>query len=306
MTANQIVVKPIPPFSFELSANVFSQGDRQICNYEKGKFTKVSRLNGRLIHISAVSKGSVDKPELQIELKSDTKLTEKEKNKAVEAISNLFNLNLDPTQFYEDVKQDAIMTKIAQKLLGLRGITMQTAYEALVDSIVEQQISIKVAIALERKIIKKFGAILHLDGENYYEYPTPQALAAASVEELRQCGLSQRKTEYIIEFSKLIADGKLNLEKFKKYSDTDEIIKEMDEIRGVGVWTAELTMLRGMNKWDVIPADDFGIKRVISHYYCKDRKISSSEAREIAKAWGKWKGLAAFYLIVAETLSIKV
>jgi DNA-3-methyladenine glycosylase II len=57
-------------------------------------------------------------------------------------------------------------------------------------------------------------------------------------------------------------------------------------------------MVRGMHK-DAIPADDLGLRRHISHYYCNDRKISNEEARRIAEKWGKWKGLASFYLIIA-------
>jgi DNA-3-methyladenine glycosylase II len=70
--------------------------------------------------------------------------------------------------------------------------------------------------------------------------------------------------------------------------------------------TAELTMLRGMQKLDALPADDFGIRRVISRYYCNGKPIKSAEAREVAKSWGKWKGLAAYYLIVAEIKGITV
>ena len=85
-----------------------------------------------------------------------------------------------------------------------------------------------------------------------------------------------------------------------------EIIFELDEIRGIGVWTAELTMLRGMQRLDALPADDFGIRRVISSYYCGGKPIKTPEAREIAKAWGRWKGLAAYYLIIAEAKGITV
>ena len=71
------------------------------------------------------------------------------------------------------------MTQIAQQLYGLKNPTTPTVFEALVDSIVEQQISIKVAHALEERIIKKFGEALTLDGETYYAYPTPQNIATS-------------------------------------------------------------------------------------------------------------------------------
>ena len=65
-------------------------------------------------------------------------------------------------------------------------------------------------------------------------------------------------------------------------------------------------MLRGMQRLDALPADDLGIRRVISRYYCGGRQIKTADAREIAEAWGTWKGLAAFYLIIAEVKDLKV
>jgi DNA-3-methyladenine glycosylase II len=207
--------------------------------------------------------------------------------------------------FYETVKNDKIMAHLTRELWGLKSPTTQTAFEALVDSIVEQQISLKVANVIECKITKKFGGTLDLEGNIYYAYPTPQNMASASIEEIRQCGLSLRKAEYIKEVSTLITQGKLDLEKFRNYESTEQIIRELDEIRGIGVWTAELTMLRGMQRLEALPADDLGLRRVISHYYCDGKMISGAEARQIAKIWGNWKGLAAYYLVVANMKGVE-
>jgi DNA-3-methyladenine glycosylase II len=101
----------------------------------------------------------------------------------------------------------------------------------------------------------------------------------------------------------LVVDGGLDLEGLKMRG-SDEVVGVLDEIRGIGVWTAELTMLRGMHRFDVLPADDFGLRRVISRYYCGGRSINAFEAHKIAEAWGSWKGLAAFYLIIAEVKNV--
>ena len=92
----------------------------------------------------------------------------------------------------------------------------------------------------------------------------------------------------------------------KNNPDLQAIIAELDEIKGIGVWTAELTIFRGMQRLDVLPADDFGIRRVISNYYCGGKPIKAAEARKIAEAWGKWRGLAAFYLLAAEANGVTV
>ncbi len=120
-----------------MSAAIFSNGDRQIRTYEKGKFQQVIRVNGKLILATVESAGIVDNPKLSAELKSDTELTRKDMKKAEEVISLLFNLNFDLTPFYEQVKDDKILACLTQKLWGLKSPTTQTAFEALVDSIVE-------------------------------------------------------------------------------------------------------------------------------------------------------------------------
>src|SRR5208337_3892990 len=293
-------VQALAPFNFDLTAQIFQSGDKQIRTYSNGKFTQVLKLNGILTMIKLASTGTIEQPKITVELKSNSPITLQDKQKAEEAVKFIFNFDFDLCSFYSEVKNDCTMTQIAQQLYGLKNPTTPTVFEALVDSIVEQQISIKVAHALEERLVKKFGETVALNGEIYYAYPTPQNIACASLEEIRNCGLSQRKAQYIQGTAQLIADGKLDLEHLKNHQNPEEIISELDEIRGIGVWTAELTMLRGMQKLDALPADDLGVRRVISRYYCGGKPIKTAEAREIAKSWGRWKGLAAFYLIVAE------
>jgi len=296
----------LPPFRFDLSSEIFANGDKQIRNYEKGRFWQVIRVNGKLILATIEAVGTVDKPEISAEFKSDSVITEEDKKKAEDTVTALFSLDLDLKPFYKTVKDDKIMAHLTRELWGLKNPTTPTVFEALVDSIVEQQISLKVANSIENKIIKKFGDTLNLERTFYFAYPTPQRLASVSTEELRRCGLSFRKGEYIKEVSRFITEGKLNLEKLKNYDSSEQIIKELDEIRGVGVWTAELTMLRGMRRLEALPADDLGLRRVISRYYRDGKMIPSSEARKIAKNWGDWKGLAAYYLVVADIKDIKL
>ena len=298
-------MSPSAPFNFELSAEIFRNGDPQIRKYENGKFWQVIRLSDKLFHVTIASNGTAENPRLTVELRSNREITEPDKKKTQEIISSLFNLDIDLRLFYEETKKDSLMEKLAKRLYGLKSPTTQFAFEALTDSIVEQQISLKVANTLERKIIRKYGDSLSLNQEVYYAYPSPQALASASVTDLRGIGLSQRKAEYIKAASTAIAEGKLNLEALKTLKDANEIIAELDKLRGVGVWTAELTMLRGMQRLEALPADDLGLRRTISHYYCGGKPITSQEVREIGKRWGKWKGLAAYYLIVAEMLEIE-
>jgi DNA-3-methyladenine glycosylase II len=292
----------VPPFDFDLTAKIFSGGDRQIQNYEKGRYWQVIRVNGRVILIAVKAVGSVNKPRLQVELASNEEISTSEKKSAENVVRTLFNLDLDLKPFYKQISHDEPLKNAVQKLIGLKSPGTPTVFEALVDSVVEQQISLNAANSMETRIVKTFGEQLTLKGEVFYAFPTPQQLGSASIEQLKKCGLSSRKAEYIQEISKLVMRGKLDLEELKRCDDGTRIVGELDKIRGIGVWTAEMTMLRGMHKLEALPADDLGLRRIISHYYCGDAKISGDEVRRISAKWGKWKGLAAFYLIMAEMI----
>lgn len=298
----ELRIEPAAPFDLDLSAHIFSKGDAQFRRYETGEYWQVIRLGERLVLITLRSLGTVDSPELSVSL-APGEFSDAEVKNALEIVRRLFNMDLALLPFYAAVKGDRVMSLLTERLRGLHSPTTQTAFEALVDSIIEQQISLKAAWSLERRVIEAFGDILRMDDKAYYAFPSPETLSQASVEALRDCGLSMRKAEYVRDSARLVMDG-LDLERLRDYDD-NRIIEELKKIRGVGVWTAELTMIRGMQRLDAIPADDLGLRRCISHYYCSGQKITSSEARKIAEAWKGWRGLASFYLITAERMGIE-
>ncbi len=302
----RLKIRALPPFDFQLSATIFAAGDPRIRTYENGTFWQVLRIDSTLALVSLTASGTVERPELAVDVRSRDELSPDNIKPIETVVGSLFNLPLDLTPFYAHVQTDPVLTALTERLRGLKSPTTPTVFEALVDSIIEQQIALNVAHHLERRVIKRFGDTLELDATVYYAYPTPHAIAAGTVEQLRACGLSMRKAEYIHGIATAIAQGDLDLERFKTYEDAEIIITELTQLRGIGRWTAELTMLRGMQKLEAFPADDLGLRRHIAHYYCNDRKISGAEARKIAEPWGSWKGLAAYYLIVADRLGVEL
>ena len=304
--AETFTIKPLPPFSFDLTAQIFGNGDKHVRSYAGGVFQQVLQVNGNHVLAKLTDNRSTQQPLLTVELHSSKPITPTNKHEALQAIKRIFSLDFDLGIFYKDVENDHVMRQITPQLYGYKFTTTPTVFESLIDAIVEQQISIKVARTIEERIAVKFGEKLEIKNDAFFAFPTPRHLAEASISDVQGVGLSKRKAEYINNAAKMIVEGKLDIELMKKETDAEQIIAELDALKGIGVWTAELTLLRGIPRWDVLPAEDFGIRRVISAYYCGGRPIEAAEAREIAKAWGKWKGLAAFYLILAEVRGITV
>ncbi|MCL2134033.1 MAG: DNA-3-methyladenine glycosylase [Candidatus Bathyarchaeota archaeon] len=298
-----MIMKPRAPFDLVSSSLVFTAGDRRVRSFQKGVFTQVINVNGVFVWVQLSSKGQVNKPKLMLELFAEEYLSKEKIQQVKNVVCRIFSLNKSLNSFYSYVQEDPIMSQITQKLCGFKFPTTPTVFEALVDAIVEQQISIKVARSIEDRLAIMFGESVNVGREVFFAFPSAIDLADAGVEKIRQAGLSARKASYIHGVAELIADRSLDLN-WLKDKDSGVAIGVLDEIRGVGVWTAELTLLRGMGWFDILPADDFGIRRAISRYYCGGKLINAVEARQIAEKWGSWKGLAAFYLLAAEAQGV--
>lgn len=296
---------PRPPYDFSLSAAIFGSGDLRIRTFGKGMFRQALYTGDKPVLVEVCSEGTVDTPKLCLTIRSETPLSKSRMVEVQGLVASMFSITDDLVPFYIAMETDPIMTSLVHRLMGVKAPTTPTVFEALTDSIIEQQISLKAAHSIERRLIQAVGTPLILGNDTWYCYPTPNILAETTDSTFRACGLTVRKGEYIRDISRHIVEGTLDLDHFRTCSDTESIIREMVKIRGIGRWTAELTILRGLHRGDAFPADDVGVRRFISQYYRQGEKISPAESRVFAEQWGVWKGFAAYYLEVADLLGIR-
>jgi DNA-3-methyladenine glycosylase II len=293
-------LKPRNPFNFELCSQIFSDGHPQIRRYEKGYFWQLVRIGNDLVLVVLHSTGTKSDPEMTLNLESEQMINPRLVEKISSIVSHIYNLELDLDKFYNDLEEDGVIERIISQLWGLKNPLTPTIFEALIDSVIEQQISLKVAHTLQNRVTKRFGDWIELNGSKYYTYPSPENLYKIEPQDLRDCGLTYRKAEYIIDISKAIFKEEIGLENMTRIKNTPELIEELCGMRGVGIWTAELTVLRSLGRYDAIPGDDVALRRIMSNYYCGGEAVTPSMARQIAAKWGDWKGLASFYLELAE------
>jgi DNA-3-methyladenine glycosylase II len=112
---------------------------------------------------------------------------------------------------------------------------------------------------------------------------------------LRAAGLSPQKISYIKDLSRRIVSGRLDLETVGRAED-EEVIRELDEVRGIGRWTAEMFLIFALRRVDVLPFDDLGVQKAIQKLY-RLRKLPSKERMEKLKAmWRPYCTIATLYL----------
>ncbi len=158
-------------------------------------------------------------------------------------------------------------------------------FVTLCDSIVSQQLSSRVA----EVIFKRFEA-LYSHGR-----PTPQRVASTPVPRLRTAGLSGQKARYLKELAKGFTSGKIRPHRFARQSN-EEIIETLTAIHGIGRWTAEMFLMFSLNRLDVLPVDDLGIKKAIRQAYGLRVLPKPATIRRIGRPWHPYATIASWYL----------
>jgi DNA-3-methyladenine glycosylase II len=182
-------------------------------------------------------------------------------------------------------KNDLTLAKIIDRLGPYEFRLDADHYEALVGSIIFQQL----AGAAARAILNRFKEIYN------GKIPRPRQYLDTEEKRLRASGLSPQKIRYIRDLSERIENGALNLEKLS-YLPSDEVVKKLDEVRGIGRWTAEMFLIFVLGRTDVLPVDDLGLRKAAQKTY-RLRKLPTKEKFEqLSKKWHPYCSIATLYL----------
>ncbi len=156
-------------------------------------------------------------------------------------------------------------------------------FDTLVTSIISQQISIKAADSIERRVRK-------LTGNPH----SPEKILALSQATLKACGLSSRKVEYITGIAQAVQSRALNFETLDRLDDRS-VIRELCKLHGVGQWTAEMLMIFALGRMDIFSVRDIGLQRGMKHLF-GDKASTLSAMEKIAERWRPYRSIASWYL----------
>jgi DNA-3-methyladenine glycosylase II len=159
-------------------------------------------------------------------------------------------------------------------------------FSALVDAIISQQISIKAAAA----ILKRVCALYAPD-----PFPTPERLAATPDEALRAAGCSRAKVLYLKDLAAQIVAGSLDLQRLPELPD-EEIIRALIDVKGIGRWTAEMLLIFSLGRLDVWPVDDLGIVIAAQQLYNLPARPKRKELLALGEPWQPYRTIASWYL----------
>jgi DNA-3-methyladenine glycosylase II len=223
---------------------------------------------------------------------------------AAEHISRkILGLDFPLEVFYDFAQRDSILHGLTQKFQGLRPTLTANPFEMLVTSITAQQINLRFAFAVRSRLIRRYGERLSIDGQTYFAFPTPEKLARVKVSSLRRLQFTEKKSEYIIGLAKAVCDGRLDLETLSRLSD-EEISEKLLALRGIGRWSVDWFLARGLGRGHAFPAGDLGVRKAVQYFYFNGQEKSEEELRGFAQRWGEFANLAVHYLLMGLALGM--
>jgi len=188
-------------------------------------------------------------------------------------------------EIIQHLSQDPVMAGIIQRVGPFTPAYREPTLEALVRSIVSQQLSTKVARVIFDRLL---GAMR--DGEMNAEN-----ILHLRVTTMRKLGLSGQKTEYIQSLARHVKDGSLPFESLTEMDD-DAVITRLTHVKGVGVWTAHMFLMFGLRRPNVLAVGDLGIRQAIQRAYGLLEMPKPAEVERIAAAWRPHCSAACWYL----------
>jgi DNA-3-methyladenine glycosylase II len=163
----------------------------------------------------------------------------------------------------------------------------QSPYEAIFESIVYQQLSGQVAATIHARVCKALGA---------RRCPKPATVTEASLDLLRSAGLSRNKAEALKDLARHSKEGTIPTRaKAEKLAD-DEIVERLTAVRGVGRWTVEMFLIFTLGRPDVLPVDDYGVKKGFAQTFGRRVLPKPKELAEHGERWRPFRSVASWYL----------
>jgi DNA-3-methyladenine glycosylase II len=213
------------------------------------------------------------------------------------AVTRILGLGADLRGFYRLADADPRLRVLARRFYGMRPPCFPSVFEAVVNAIACQQLSLAVGIHLLNRLAQRYGPVVPAAPTAMPGFPSPESLAGADLESLRALGFSRAKARAVTSLAQRVAAGEVTLEGLRDASD-DRARQTLLGFTGVGRWSAEYTLLRGLARYHVLPGDDVGARNNLRRRFGLSAGAGYDDVAKLSRAWWPYGGLVYFHLLL--------
>ncbi|MFW9807192.1 MAG: DNA-3-methyladenine glycosylase family protein [Candidatus Thorarchaeota archaeon] len=215
-------------------------------------------------------------------------------------IQRTLNLRFDLSDALSQMKDDPIISHLVHQVAGIRPYMSPTPYEALIKTIIQQQISYRSANLFTKRMVLGLTDPVYFENQNWYHFPDAKTITTTGVDGLREFGFGY-KVDYIHRAAFLVDNGEIDLDSLVGIP-YKEVYAALKPIHGIGDWTIRVLSLAGLGNFSVFAYNDLVIQRILGQLYNNSKRMNAKEVQNLAQKWGDSGSIVLYLLMCAEVL----
>ncbi len=296
MAWSSFTIEVAPPFRLDLTVWALRRRSvNQVDQWDSTTWRRTVFVGESPVELAVTQGGSVDVPCLHVYVSGAPSRTSHELVRKV--VDRALGLEVDLAPFYEIATRDSRLNDLSSRFRGMRPPRFPTIFEALVNGIACQQLSLEAGLALLNRRVATHGRSPSSLAGAGKAFPRPHDLARATVPSLRTLGFSKSKSAAIIEIARAAMYRDIDFDALASLDDAS-LFAKLDALRGVGRWTAEYVLLRGYGRLDVFPGDDIGARNGLRRWLGLKRPLDYERTKKVLQRWQPYGGLVYLHLLL--------
>jgi DNA-3-methyladenine glycosylase II len=291
-------IVPVQPFRLDLTAWALRRRPANTIDCWDGEtFRRALMIDGQIVKVAVRQDGQPSRARLHVNL-TGARLTERTQMLTKSLLERMLGLRRDLASFYKLAKRDPRLAPLVEEFRGLKPPRFPSVFETVVNGIACQQLSLLVGILLLSRLAHKYGRALGPPNDSLHAFPGPADLSGVRSQSIRALGFSGHKANFLLRLSSAIRDQGLDLEQLACL-DNEAAVDFLQGLSGVGRWTAEYVLLRGLGRLDVYPGDDVGARNNLARFLGRRKPLDYQGVRRAVAGWQPYAGFIYFHLLLA-------
>jgi DNA-3-methyladenine glycosylase II len=212
-------------------------------------------------------------------------------------IERLLGTNVDLSGFYAFADDDEMLRPLVRRFAGFKPPRYPTLFECLTNAIACQQVTLTFGLQVVSRLVERYGRPLETADGLTPAFPAPAEIALADPDYLREIGFSRQKARALIELAEGLESGDIDFSQLDTLDD-ESAVRTLSALRGIGRWTAEYALLRGLGRLHIFPGDDVGARNTLRTWTGQEAKLDYDKVHATLANWKPYAGLLYFQMLL--------
>ena len=300
MPGSLLVLKPLPPFSLGLTVWALRRSPHnEVDRWDGRTYSRIFVLHGTAVKVTVSQAGTPGRSELHLTVDAENGVPGSVQAEISATIGRILSLQVDLTGFYAFAEGNDLLRPLVRQFTGMKPPRFAAIFEALVNAVSCQQVTLDLGIALLNRLARAHGRAFREGDTVLHAFPLPEDLARLVPDDFRQLGYSRSKGRAIIGLAQEALRGTIDQGVLERMDDA-AAAASLSRLRGIGRWSAEYVLLRGLGRTHLFPTGDVGAQRSLRSFLGLAADSDIEQLARVTSGWQPYAGLIYFHFLLGK------